>query len=54
MSGQNLGQKVKSSKNYCEHSRGHSLSPIFIKRAQNDRRDNISVKFEYGLCWIKN
>ena len=32
----------------CEHSRGHSFGPIFIKRAQNDHLDNISVKFEYG------
>ena len=24
-----------------EHSRGHSLSPIFIKLAQNDHLDNI-------------
>ena len=32
----------------CEHSRGHSLGPIFIKLAQNDHLDNISVKFEYG------
>ena len=32
----------------CEHSRGHSLDPIFITLAQNDHLDNISVKFEYG------
>ena len=32
----------------CEHSRGHSFVPIFIKLAQNDHLDNISVKFEYG------
>ena len=32
----------------CEHSRGHSFGPIFIKLAQNDHLDNISVKFEYG------
>ena len=32
----------------CVHSRGHSFGPIFIKLAQNDHLDNISVKFEYG------
>ena len=32
----------------CEHSRGQSFGPIFIKLAQNDHPDNISVKFEYG------
>ena len=32
----------------CEHSRGHSFGQIFIKLAQNDCLDNISVKFEYG------
>ena len=32
----------------CEHSRGHSFCPIFIKLAQNDHLDNISVRFEYG------
>ena len=31
-----------------EHSRSHSFGPIFIKFAQNDHLDNISVKFEYG------
>ena len=32
----------------CEHSRGHSFGPIFIKLAQNYHLDNISVKVEYG------
>ena len=32
----------------CEHSRCHSFGPVFIKLAQNDHLDNISVKFEYG------
>ena len=32
----------------CEHSGGHIFGPIFIKLAQNDHLDNISVKFEYG------
>ena len=32
----------------CELSRGHIFGPIFIKLAQNDHLDNISVKFEYG------
>ena len=31
----------------CEHSRGQSFGPIFIKLAQNDHLDNISVKFKY-------
>ena len=38
----------------CEHSRGHSFGQIFIKLAQNDHLDNISVRFEYGSCWVKN
>ena len=32
----------------CKHFRGHSFGPIFIKLAQNDHLDSISVKFEYG------
>ena len=32
----------------CEHSRCHSFGQIFIKLAQKDHLDNISVKFEYG------
>ena len=32
----------------CEHSRGHIFVPIFIKLAQNDHPDNISVRFDYG------
>ena len=28
----------------CEHSRGQSFGPIFIKLAQNDHLDNISVQ----------
>ena len=31
-----------------EHSRGHIFGTNFIKLAQNDHLDNISVKFEYG------
>ena len=38
----------------CEHSRGHIFGPIFIKLAQNDHPDNISVKFKYGSCGVKN
>ena len=38
----------------CEHSRGHSFSPIIIKLAQNDHLDNISIKFEYGSSGVKN
>ena len=37
----------------CEHSRGHSFGPVFIKLAQNDHLDNILVKFEYQSCRIK-
>ena len=33
----------------CEHFRDHSLCPIFIKLAQNDHLDNISVKFKYVM-----
>ena len=32
----------------CEHSRGHSFSPIIIKLAQNDHLDNMSVKLNMG------
>ena len=53
-----LGQKSRSVGQIIEkpndHSRGHSFGPIFIKLAQNDHLDNISVKFEYGSCWVKN
>ena len=38
----------------CEHSTGHSFGPIFIKLAQNDHLDNISIKFEYRSCRVKN
>ena len=37
----------------CEHSRGHSFSLIFIKLAQNNNLDNISVKFKYGSYGVK-
>ena len=37
-----------------ENSRGHSFGPIFIKLAQNDHLDNISVEFKYGSCQVKN
>ena len=37
----------------CEHFRDHSLCPIFIKLAQNNHLDNISVKFKYGSCQVK-
>ena len=33
----------------CEHSRGNSFCPIFIKLAQNDHLDNISV---IVLIWV--
>ena len=38
----------------CEHSRSHSFGPIFIKLAQNNHLDNISVKFEYGCSGCTN
>ena len=37
----------------CEHFRGQSLCPFFIRLAQNDHLDNISVKFKHGSCQIK-
>ena len=37
----------------CEHSRGQSFGPIFIKLAQNDHLDNISVNFNMGDLWSK-
>ena len=40
-----LGQIIEKP---CEHSRGHSFGPVFIKLAQNDYLDNVSVKFKYG------
>ena len=47
-----VGSKTRSVGQFmakpCEHSRGHIFGPIFIKLAQNDHLDNISVKFEYG------
>ena len=33
----------------CEHSRGHSFCPIFIRLAPNDHLDNISAKFR---IWV--
>ena len=38
----------------CEHLKVTVFGPIFIKLAQNDHLDNISVKFEYGSCRVKN
>ena len=38
----------------CEHSRGHSFGPIFIKLVENDHLDNTFVKSEYGSCWVRN
>ena len=32
----------------CEHSRGHSFGPFFIKLAQNNHLGKILVQFEYG------
>ena len=47
-----VGSKTRSvshiMENPCEHSRGHSFGPIFIKLAQNDHLDNVSVKIKYG------
>ena len=53
-----VGSKTRSvgqlKEKQCEHSRGHSFSPIIIKLAQNDHLDNTLVKFEHGLCRVKN
>ena len=47
-----IGSKTRSvgqiMRKPCEHSGGHIFGPIFIKLAQNDYLDSISVKFEYG------
>ena len=47
-----VGSKTKSIgqiiEKPCEHPRGHSFGPIFIRLAQNDHLDDISVKFKYG------
>ena len=53
-----VGSKTRSvgqlKEKSCEHSRGHSFGPIIIKLAQNDHLDNISVKFKYRSCPVKN
>ena len=46
-----VGQIMENS---CEHSRGHIFGPIFIKLAQNNHLDNITVKSQYGSGWVKN
>ena len=53
----NMGHGVSKTKSVgqiiekpCEHSRGHRFDPVFIKLAQNDHLDNISIIFEYGSC----
>jgi len=40
--------------NSCLHPRGHLCDPILMKLCQNVCFDNIYVKFEYGLCGVKN
>ena len=38
----------------CVHFRGYIFSPIIMKLSQNDFIDEISDKFENGLCGVKN
>jgi hypothetical protein len=45
-----LGQIIEKP---CLHSRGHNIDSIFIKLAHNDCLDEVSVKFESGLCGVK-
>jgi len=45
-----LGQFLEES---CLHSRCHICGPIFLKLAQNVCLDDISVKLDYGLGWVK-
>ena len=46
-----LGQIIEKP---CERSRGHILSPIFMKLGQNDCLDGIWDEFESGSSWVKN
>ena len=36
------------------HSKRHSFDPEFMKLCQIVNHHNILVKFESGLCWVKN
>ena len=38
----------------CVLSRGHIFSPIIMKLGQNVCHDEISHRFENGLCCFKN
>ena len=54
MSGQKLGQKVKSYKKKCELSRRHSFDPVFMKLCQNVSHYLIWEIFETGSCPFDN
>ena len=45
-----LGQIEKP----CKHTRGHIFASIFMMFGQNVYLDDIKVKFEFGLCGVKN
>ena len=45
-----LGQILAKS---CLHTRGHIFGPIFLKLAQNECLDNVSVKFNHGWGRVK-
>ena len=45
-----LGQFLEES---CLHSRCHIFGPIFLKLAQNVCLDNILVRFDHRLAWVK-
>ena len=38
----------------CSPSRGHNFASGLMKFYQSDILDEISVRFEYGSCQIKN
>ena len=38
----------------CSPSRGHSFALILMKLYQNVCLDDISIRFEYGSCQVKN
>ena len=56
MSGQKLGHIGQISLKPCSHSRGHSNHHETLPEcfSENFQFLVISVKFEYGLCRVKN
>ena len=46
-----VGQMVEKP---CEHNTGHIMHPVIMKICQNVCLDEISVKFEYESCRVKN